>query len=234
MIAVLEGGTDAASMLIFDPAAMPSDYDACAPDDPMSMILELTATGRVYWLDTHGDGGYNLGVCLGETLDHPYPQFAKQAGVADHFAAPSGKLYFTGIEYAFHHDDSFLRNHSHMGSFQKIPRGTYRLALYEMEYPKGFHEDLLRQEISAVAFQLYSLMSWLAPLGCLSLLVLAISPFLFGLRAWITTALPICLTLIAFAVLMARLPPYREARGRHRAIQRDNPGFIAVLRPREA
>src|SRR5271166_2623049 len=40
----LEGGTDAASMLIFDPAALPEDYDCRARHDPITVIGGSTLT----------------------------------------------------------------------------------------------------------------------------------------------------------------------------------------------
>lgn len=231
MNTVLEGGTDAASMLVFDPAALPNDYDVRINDDPMAVILELADAGRLYWLDTQCDGGYRLGICLGGILDHPYVEFAKQAGAAECLEVPSGELYFTGIEYAFHQDDSRLRKHPHMGSSYEIPRGTYQLALYEMEYPGDFHRDLLRRNVSAWEYMLYSLMNVLVPLGCAGSFVLVISPFLLGLRVWLATVLPISLALIAPAFVLTWLPPYREMRRRHLAFQKDNPEYIAVLSP---
>ena len=35
---ILQGGTDAANMVIFDPAALPEDFDAKQKDDPMAQL----------------------------------------------------------------------------------------------------------------------------------------------------------------------------------------------------
>ena len=39
IIGVLEGGTDVASMVIFDPAALPEDYDLTSRGDPVAVKI---------------------------------------------------------------------------------------------------------------------------------------------------------------------------------------------------
>lgn len=227
----LEGGTDAGSMLLFDPEALPPNYDSLMRDDPMAVIEPLANEGRICWLDAHADGGYNLGVCMADDLQPEHATFARQIGLAERFVAPSGVLYFAGIEYAFRNDDSFLRKHPHMGSSQKIAPGVYHLTLYEMDYPEDHHEGLLHQRISAGAFRMYSLMNRLVPLGCISTLATIVSLFLTGVRMWIRIALPLWLALVLPALILSRLRPYREAQQVKSAIEREYPGFFAVLRP---
>jgi hypothetical protein len=231
---MLEGGTDAGSMLLFDPAALPHDYDSQMRDDPMAVIEPLAADGRIYWLDTQADGGYDLGVYLADELPPNYKKFARQLGVAERFAVTSGKLYFTGIEYVFRDDDTFLRKHPHMGSSQDVTPGVYHLTLYDMEYPEDFHEDLLRQRIPARQFRAWSLMNLLVPLGCTSTLATLVSPFLLGRRMWVRIALPLWLALTLPAILLSRSHSYRAAVETQRAIEREYPGYFAVLRSLEA
>src|SRR5262249_54083881 len=104
----LEGGTDAGSMVLFDPAALPDDFDEGYKRDPVSQLEPLAQAGRLYWLDTHGDGGYMLGIYVGNRLPDRLQPYAKRLGACDQFHVPSGRLLFTGVEYAFRADDSFL------------------------------------------------------------------------------------------------------------------------------
>jgi hypothetical protein len=230
---VIEGGTDAASMLIFDPAALPEEYEGSMRGDPLAIIEPLANAGTIYWLDTHADGGYSLGVCHDE-LRPELRAFARQIGVAERFAAPSGKLYFAGIEYAFRDDDSFLRKHPHMGSCLPIAAGIYRLTVFDMEYPEDFHEALLRQRLTAGKFWMYSLMNWLAPLGCISALATIVSAFAIGFRWWCRIVLPLGLALVLPALILSRLRPFRAANREMHAIQREYPGFVAVLSERSS
>jgi hypothetical protein len=218
-------------MLIFDPVALPDDYDARAHGDPLAVIEPLCKEGRIYWLDTESDGGYSLGVCTSGEVRPEHAAFARQVGVAERFVAPGGRLYFTGIEYAFRHNDSLLRKYPHMGSYQMLAAGVYRLTIYELDYPEDFHEELLRERLGAGTLRLYSLMNLFVPLGCLSALALVASAFKLGLRVWSRTALPLCAALMLPAFVLPRLRPYREAERARRAVETEYPDYLAVLQP---
>jgi hypothetical protein len=229
VIHTLEGGTDAGSMLIFDPSALPDDYDARMRHDPVAAIQRLHGDGRLYWLDTASDGGFSLGVCIARCLSDQLAEFAKPLGGAPQFDAASGRLYFTGIEYAFRHDDSFLRKHPHMGACYPVAPGIYRLTVYEMAYPEDFREDILRGRLPRGDFRLYSLMDRLIPLALLSAIALIVSPFLLGWRLWSSTALPVCVALALPAIMISRARSYREARQALSAIEHEFPDFCATL-----
>lgn len=224
----LEGGTDAATMFIFDPAALPADPKMS--DDPYAVLESLHEEGRAYLLSTDADGGYSLGVFLAGELPAEHAAFAREIATAERFAAPSGALYFAGAEYAFRNDDSFLRKHPHMGSCMAIPIGVYHLKLFGMDYPDDFHEDLLRQRLTSAQFWAYSLMNWLAPLGCVSTLATIVSFFLLGLRIWSRIALPLWLAILSATFVLSRLRPYREAVAAQTAIADEYPGYFALLR----
>jgi hypothetical protein len=235
IVGVLEGGTDAGSMVIFDPAGLPEDYDSRARYDPVTVIEQLAKDQSLYWLDTSSDGGYTVGVCLGASMPDELAAFARHIGDADRFAAPSGRLYFTGIEYAFRQDDSRLRKYPHMGACQEIPPGIYRMALYEMDYPEDFHEDLLSKRVSASTLGVYSLMGFFAPVGCLAALVLVVSIFAFSRRSlslwlsWSVTFLPVCGLLLLLPIGLSRTKTYRHAKRVHLTIQREYPAYLACL-----
>jgi hypothetical protein len=231
---VLEGGTDIASMVIFDPAALPDGCDDRMRDDPLSVIRPLADEGRLYWLNTSADGDYDLGVRVGGHLPEELAGFARLLDVAPKFAAPGGRLYFTGIEYAFRDDDSRLRRYPHMGASLEVPPGTYRLSLYEIDYPEGFHESLLRGRLSPGEFRLYSLMDSLAPLGCLGVLALFASVLWLvsaGLTRWAVTATLLWLVPVIPPVALSRTQSYRKAKRIDREIVREHPSYFAILEP---
>jgi hypothetical protein len=87
--------------------------------------------------------------------------YAKQLEILDPFHVPSGRLFFTGIEYAFRDDDSALRKYPHMGEAANVAPGMYRAEFFECEYPEDWYEDLLKQKLSAGQFQTYRLMNTL-------------------------------------------------------------------------
>jgi hypothetical protein len=227
----LEGGTDAGGMVLFDPAALPDDFDSKQKTDPVSQLELLTRAGRLYWLDTHADGSYSLGVCAGDGLPVRLKPYARALDACERFQVPSGRLFFTGVEYAFRADDSLLRKHPHMGEYAELPAGTYRAEFFAFEYPEDFHEDRLRRRLPAVLFGIHRLMNTLAPIGCLAFLALLGSLFVLDWTVWVTVALPCGVSLIAPPLILSRLPAYRRADLIYKRIQKEFPGYGVLLQP---
>jgi hypothetical protein len=218
---VLEGGTDAGSMVIFDPAALPDEFDTILKSDPAEQLEDLMEVGRLYWLNTMGDGGYTLGVYVGDRLPEHVEPYSKQMDAFEVLHLPSGRLFFAGVEYVFQSDDSALRKYPHMGEFAELQPGRYRAEFFEFEYPEDFHERLLRQQLPATQFRAHQLMNALAPIGCISLLGVIAS--LVWLR-WgtVKTIIVVCLlALIALPMLLSRLPSYRRASVVYKNIQKE-------------
>jgi hypothetical protein len=225
---VLEGGTDAGSMVVFDPAALPEDFDARQRHDAFELLEELTQAGRLYWLETHADGGYSLGVYVGDRLPDRLQSFAQTIAVCDPFHVPGGRLYFTGVEYAFREDDSRLRKYPGVGEVALVPAGTYRAEFFEFDYPGDIHEDVLRQRLPA-QFGKHQAMRALIPIGCVALLALLGTLVLLFYTWRAALALPIELGLIALPLILSRMPAYREAEAAYKTIQKEFPDFAVLL-----
>jgi hypothetical protein len=230
MQSTLEGGTDAGSMAIFDPAALPLDFDVKYKKDPLAQLEQLTRSGHLYWLDTHADGSYRLGVYVRDSLpDHLRP-FANQMYACDCFHVPSGRLYFTGIEYVFQSDDSSLRKYPKMGESTEVPAGSYRAEFFEFDYPEDFHEDLLQQRLSPAESRLFARMNTLAPLGCVGFLLMlgALANLKWGI--WAIMILLCGLGLLALPIVLSRMPAYRKSNAVYREIQREFLDHAVLLR----
>jgi len=100
-----------------------------------------------------------------------------------------------------------------------------------MEYPLELAEDLLRQRIPARSYRLYKLIDRVILLGCLGLIVLAITPFALGLRLWAISVLPLGLAAILSPLILSRTKAYREAYRGSEAIHREYPDYWAILQP---
>jgi hypothetical protein len=92
---ILEGGTDAAGMVVFDPAALPSDFDARQKDQPNSQLEALQQAGRLYWINTEGDGSYELGVYIGDRLPNELQPFLKTRETISPYHIPGGRTEST-------------------------------------------------------------------------------------------------------------------------------------------
>jgi hypothetical protein len=225
----LEGGTDAASMVIFDPGALPADFDAQWKTDAAAQVEQLTREGRLYWLNTCADGSYTLGVYVGDGLPKRLHPFAKRLDVREKYPVASGRLYFTGIEYAFRADDSLLRKYRHMGESIELAPGEYRAEFFEFDYPPDFHEDLLEKRLPSAQFRAHQLMNVLAPIGCMSVLALFGSKAFLGWAEWLTFALPFGIALVALPLLWSRLPAYKQAASVYKGIGKEFPGYGVLL-----
>jgi hypothetical protein len=229
---VVEAGTDAALLLIFDPGALPGDFDSRAKWDPIEILKTLTEQGRAYLINTSADGGYLLHVYVDEPLPEAMQQHAKDPETVGTFSAPTGKLYFTGAEYAFREDDAPLRKYPGMGGSFLVPPGDYRLTVFNMDYPEDLAEDRLREQVSSLAFGLHQ------NGGCfVGIAFLAFLGVLAALRwttweSWLLFVFPPLGFLILLPFIVSRLRLVREADQKYKAIESEYPSYIAVMESR--
>ena len=132
---VIEAGTDAASLLLFDPGALPPDFEDRLRAGSVEVLARLDDQGKVCWISTEGDGRFLLHAYVDEPVPAALRPYLRDPVVVERFPVPTGRLFLTGSEYAFRDDDQFLRQHPHMGGFCTIRPGAYRLTLYRGVYP---------------------------------------------------------------------------------------------------
>ena len=232
----LGGGTDAGSMLLFDPAVLPDDYDQTYLVDPLGPLRRLQADGRLVRLNLGGDGHAELVVYTGGVPPADLAGYAPLRGSTPRFSAPSGALYFAGVEYAFRKDDSQLLRNPLMGSRLDIPPGTYRLTLYEPENPDTPVDDALRRRLPPAAYRRYRRTADLIPLCVAAALTFgaafAVLPFIFACAYWWHPGLlPASLAYALLAFALSRTRPYRVANRLRRALEKAHPDYVAVLEP---
>src|SRR6187401_2526527 len=115
---LIEAGTDAAAVVLFDPASLPEEFDG--NEDPIELFEELSAAGRLHYQETGADGGYLLHFYVNEKLPEYLTPYLRETKTYDSFHLDSGRLFFAGAEYSYHHDDQRLQRYPHMGGFCQI------------------------------------------------------------------------------------------------------------------
>ena len=120
----LEAGTDAATLLVFDPAALPPDYDRRRDHDPLELHEALAEQGRALLFETGADGIYRLHLYVDEPVPADVRAACQNPITVERFQIPSGRLYFTGAEYGFRRDDAFLRAYPQMGASAEVGAGA--------------------------------------------------------------------------------------------------------------
>jgi hypothetical protein len=226
---VVEAGTDAATLLLFDPAALPDDFDARFPDDPIGLLERLTEAGVVCCFPTGGDGGYLLHAYVWEPVPEDLRPYVGEQVPGGGLFCPSGRVYFAGVEYAFRDNDSFLRRHPHMGESFPVPPGDYRLAACEMDYPEGLQEDRLKAAVSPVAYALHQGMGYVVMGAVLGVIGLLVTVWNAARDPWLWLAAAGCAAAVAAPFVVARLPAYRAAAAAWREINRELPAYVAEL-----
>ena len=226
---IIEAGTDAATLILYDPAALPADFDTSTHDDPVAMLEELHAGGRVYWINTGADGSYLLHAYVDEPIPPALEQHVKEPVKVDGFQVPSGRLYFVGSEFCGSGVDAALSRYPHMGGSFTTRPGVYRLTFAEMQYPDGWEENLLRSAVTPGAYSLHQSMGCFVWLAILCAIGFSIAVFGEIFQPWRVYLLPALAFGVAAPFVLARLQLFRETRYRYRAIQREHPAYIARL-----
>jgi hypothetical protein len=226
---VIEAGTDASSLLLFDPGALPQDFERSFLTGSGEILERLGREGRVCWITVDGDGGYSLHAYIGERVPRELERCAVEPETIDEFHVPTGRLIFAGSEYAFREDDSFLRNHPHMGSSFLVPPGVYRLKVFRTQYPKRFVEQLFRNQASPWEYCLWNSMILLIPLAVASWIGLVVIFFTTVHVPFPRFLAPLLMLVFAVPFVVRHLETYRSAKERFAGLQREYPALVAQL-----
>lgn len=227
----LHAGTDAGNVVAFDPAALPDDYDTLAKDDPITHIQRLHDEGRLRWVDAHADGSYRLGMFVGQAMPERLAPYLGKGEVIEQFHTPSGRLWFTGIEYVFRHDDSFLRKFPHQGASVEVPAGIHKAVFYELEYPEDFEETLLAQHLSPEQLAARKRMDQVALFGWLGALAIGIGFVVLNKSVWAMTALPLGLAAIAIPFFFSRSRAHKSAEAAATSATDEYPDYVLHIQP---
>jgi hypothetical protein len=226
---VVEAGTDAANLVLFDPGALPAGFDRLQQVDPFGTLEALTEQGRACLISTEGDGFFRLHAYVDEPVPQRLGRYAIDPSVIPDFSVPSGQLFFTGSEYTFRDDGSFLRKYPHMGSSFLVRPGSYRLTLSRLDYPRGSIDAELRQQSSPWEYRLWASQSVVITLAIAAWIGLVIVFFNRHRMPWVKLLFTSLGLLAASPFLLFRMSAFRRAKERVAWIERDHPFVVAQL-----
>jgi hypothetical protein len=226
---LVEAGTDAASLLLFDPGALPEDFDVRAQRDGLEIFDGLWERGVACYLSTGADGAYLLHAYVNEPVPESLQPYLREPMTVESFAVPTGQVYFTGAEYGFRNDDSLLKRYPHMGGSMSLAPGAYRLDIWRTEYPDRMQESLLREQVPPMGYALHQGMGWFvfaAVVGAIGLIATTAQGIL---NVWFWYLLPLWLLMVGLPFIVSRTQIYREARDKFREIEREYPSVVARM-----
>ncbi|MGC8638918.1 MAG: hypothetical protein ACP5XB_03445 [Isosphaeraceae bacterium] len=225
----IEAGTDAGSLLLFDPAALPADFERQFQSDAGETLERMTRWGRAFWINTEGDGRYMLHAYVDEPIPAGLEASVRDPETVLAFQVPSGQLFLTGSEYAFRQHPSRLAKHPHMGSSVAIRPGIYQLTVYRAAYPDRLVQERFRNSVSPWEYRLWTSMTVLIPLAIAAWIVLVVIYFT-------TARVPYHRHLSAVLALIFAVPfvvrwsdAYRSLKQRFALLEREFPSLVAWL-----
>ncbi len=227
MIHVVEAGTDAASLVIFDPLTLPADFDEQnRAGDPVTALSDLHDNGRIFYIEPGGDGAYLLHAVVDEPLPESLKDHVREPVYANEFEVSSGRVFFVGAEYAFHKDDAFLQKYPGMGNSWSMQPGTYRASLYRTEFPDGLADRRLEERLPESEYRLHRLINYLTIMAIVIVLVALFSGLLLPRSIWLLL-LPVAAIMAVAVFWLRRTPEVRHARKVWLEVQREFPSLVA-------
>ena len=221
------GGTDGANMALFWPETLPDGADAALEDDPLALVEQLKADGKLVWFPCDSDGGYTLAVFVRT----PVPdELLAVCGEPERYPALTvrGDGYFGGLEYLFKDDRSLLDRFPHMAGPVRIPDGTYAATVYQTDVPESQYDEFLRGRAGTAAkgvWDAHGLVAAWAVAGVFASLITAAT----GPRQLWTTIVGVTAALIVTAVAISRTPAYRTVRRARDEFETEYPSYVVHL-----
>jgi hypothetical protein len=225
----IEAGTDAGSLLLFDPAALPADFELQFQSDMGETLGRLTRWGRAFWINTDGDGRCMLHAYVDEHIPAELEACVRDPVTVVAFQVPSGQLFLTGAEYASRQHPSLLEKAPHMGGSVAIRPGIYHLTVFRTAYPDRLVQERFRNSVSPWEYRLWTSMTVLIPL--------AIAAWIGLVVIYFTTArvpnhryLSAVLALIfAFPFVVRWSDAYRSLKQKFASLEREFPTLVAWI-----
>jgi hypothetical protein len=153
--------------------------------------------------------------------------FIREPRTQNHFDAPSGQIFFSGLEHAFGSDDSRLRKYPHMGGHIDVRPGRYSLTMYRTEYPDEMMEEELRRKVDPRAFRLHQNMGCFVGMAVLAAVVAMGALFSRGISMMSLFVVSLAGLFIAVPFIVPRLPSYRKTDRIWQDVQRQYPSLVA-------
>lgn len=149
---IIDAGTDAATICLVDPAALPDDFDAKVQRETFAYLKQLSSDGLLHQIETGTDGSFLLHLFVDELPPNdlrsdckdPYPIV---------LPVPSGTLWFIGAEALL--GGRAELGASNLGKSAQIPPGSYSGTLFRTEFSDYPAEKMLPQAVGRLAAGLF-------------------------------------------------------------------------------
>jgi hypothetical protein len=180
--------TEAGTLCLFDPAALPDDIRANAYASNLDYLQALSRRGALHLVATGGEGRFLLHVYVDEPMPVDLAERAVERSMLAAFPAPSGRVVVAGAEELSPDVATRLSRPPAPGPTIEIPPGMYAVTLYRTAFEDDLRTARLAEHVgSAYAWVLRNLGWFVVPVAASAVLTI-LSFFLFSL--WLEAVLP--------------------------------------------
>ncbi len=226
---VMEAGTDSASLLFFDPAALPADFERRFQRDSVEALERLAGDGSACWINTGADGTYLLHAYVNEPFPADLWGHLREPRSIAEFRVPSGLLVLAGAEHASRDDQGSARKQTVEADSISIRPGVYRLIVYRAAYPAKVLDDRFRSAILPWEWLLWHSMTLLIPLAIAAWIGLVVI-FFTNVRVPFPSYLaPVLGLVFALPFVVRRTEAYASVKARYASLVREYPPLAARL-----
>jgi hypothetical protein len=221
---VLEAGTDVATVVLFDPTGLPSDFDTRWRGYPSELGKDLQQQGRMFWVETGSDGAFGLHICVDEQAPEYLQPFLKEPLQIENFLVPGGSLAFCGSEYAGRD------THNPKISKVVIPSGVYAATFYRTEYPDDMVEEAVESNIGTASARLQNTVGVLTGIGVFGSVISAVAVVASWFARWTLICLGILLSLAVVGLAILKTPRFKHIDSQSMEVQKKYPSIVAVFK----
>lgn len=148
MRAIVDASTDGATLTVYDPEALPQDFDErFAVSEPGLLMEEVDAAGACALLETAGDGEHIIHLYIDEVPAEGTVRHAECSVYEGVLRFPSGKLYCDGAEYTGR-DRRGMDDMAPGPADLTLPPGDYSARFILMNYPPSYVRSCMRAGLS--------------------------------------------------------------------------------------
>lgn len=216
------------SLLLFDPLALPGDYDTT--DEPQIEIIGAAdADDKVIWIDAPATRTHQLMAFIDEPVSPRFESLLEIQRDLKKFTVTSGVVIFSGAEFAYRNDDSGLTESPDRGAPIQITPGDWDVELFRLRNVDAIIDKKFRQQTTELQYRIFQVNSWLTAAAALLVFAALVCAFISPLTLWLTTWLPATGALVVLAIVTRLSSAFRTAHRRIRDLRDLYPDFVAVF-----
>lgn len=224
----LQSVTDSATLLLFDPAAIP-DLAGRGGFDGEADVERLVRTGVVCPIAPDSSGTASLHVYVDEAPPEGLLVHAEPTRTIPSFPSPSGRLRLAGMDALVRETGPRDRPDATAVEPVFLVPGTFRLSLYRIAVPERSIHEAFRAQAPVPEYLAWISMKLLIPLAVASWIGLVAIFFTTVRVPYPDLAAPMFGLLFALPFVVRRLEVFAHARARYARLLREHPSWVAIL-----